>query len=211
MKIHPFIHCHDTEVISPQLNCLFENVSIVREPHYAKRLIKSIEMFDGDVFFQVYGNVEFADWERLIAAAKDAFAKRNCGIYTPNIQQTSLVNTEIKTVAFDDQNLKMVRNTDGIVWFVHRAIIQKLKAIDFSFSEFGWGVPSLACAYSYMLNKPVIQDNNFSIVRPQEIVDSTQAKQEMDELFNRCDNDTKHMLYYMLFQKQQFDSIVEIK
>lgn len=182
-------------------------INIGEESYFAQQFLTAINMFDGDIFFHIQGDIEFDNWNELIESAKKYYEKYNWGIYAPNIDYTwySSQNADISTIKFvEDTNLRAVSNPDCTVWFIHRDIINTLKnnSFDLSFMKFGWGLDLILCGNSYIQKRLIIRDYNYTVKHPKGTgYEQNQAFEELAILLNKCSPDLQYVINAIRFDR----------
>jgi len=182
-------------------------VNIGEESYFADQFLKAIELFDGDVFFHIQGDVEFDQWKELVDSAIKYYEEFNWGIYAPNVDYTwySSDNADINTVEFRKHpNLRMVSNPDCTVWFIHKDIIDVLKntELDLSFLRIGWGLDLILCANSFLQKRFVIRDYDFKVNHPRGTgYAQHEAMQEMNLLLSKCSKEYQETIHTIRFYK----------
>lgn len=182
--------------------------------NYINQYIIAMNLFDGDIFFQVMADSFFNNWINLTESAIEDYKKYNWGIYAPFIEGTwyNSENSDINSIIFEnDKNLKMISCPDAITLFVHKDIMEKMKLnpFDFSFCTNGWGIDILMCANSFLLKRPVIRNYDYTVVHPQGVTSYSQetAINEFSRLINSCSNETQELIYNIRFNKEKLAEI----
>ena len=227
MKIQPFIfnwrgQFDSTLKIERDLKNIFEEVVVINsddenkkdewtnigeQSYFAHQFLKAIDLFDGDVFLHVQGDIVFDQWPQLVDSAQKYYEEFHWGIYAPNVDYTwySAQNADVDTIEFRKYpNLKVVSNPDCTVWFIHRDIVNELKNIniDLSFVRIGWGLDLILCANSFLQNRLVIRDYDFKVQHPQGTgYSQSEAMQEMNELLNKCSPNIQSTVNMIRFHK----------
>lgn len=179
-------------------------VNIGEESYFTAQFLKAIDLLapDADVLFHIQGDASYDNWEQLYTDAKKYYEIYRWGIYAPNVDYTwyNSDRTDLSHFEFEEQNLKMVANTDCTCWFVHRDIIQmaKDKGIDFSPYKMGWSFDIIYPALCYISKRLVLRDYAHTILHPEGTnYNKDQAEKEMIELFNSCPQDVKQAFSYI--------------
>lgn len=183
-------------------------VNIGNSAYFTAQFIKAIELFDGDIFFHIQGDASYLNWKKLINDAIIYHEKYYWGIYAPNVDYTwyDSSRTVINNITLKENNLKMVACPDCTCWFIDKSIIKEFKLSNISMEEYamGWGWDILLPSFSFLNSKPVIRDYNHTIHHPRGTNYSTsQAEQEMMELFNSLPLNLKTIFSYIKGDREQ--------
>jgi hypothetical protein len=227
LNIQPFIfnwrnQYDKTKKIESSLLKIFDRVDVINsddlhnEPHwtnigeqayFAEQFLTAVNMFDGDIFFHIQGDIEFDRWEELVDAAQKYYEKYQWGIYAPNVDYTwySSQNADIQTIRFtEDTNLRAVSNPDCTIWFIHRDIINTLKQnpFDLSFMKYGWGLDLILCGNSYLQKRLVMRDYEFTVDHPPGTgYMQNEAFEELGVLLSKCNPDLQNVIQAIRFDR----------
>lgn len=176
--------------------------------YFGEQFAKAVELFDGDVLFHVQADASYDNWEQLYSDAKKYFDQTEWGIYAPNVDYTwyDSSRTDITSLEFPIEGLKIVANTDCTCWFVHKDIIDLYKKRDLKLEQYkmGWSWDIVLPAICYINQRPVIRDYNHTINHPQGTNYNTQqAEKEMWDLFKSLPEDLQEAFSYIKGDRQQ--------
>lgn len=229
MKIQPFIfnwrgQYAKTSQIESDLKKIFNNVIVINSDddnkkdewvnigesaYFANQFLKAVDLFEGDIFFHVQGDITFDYWEELIHNALKYFEIYNWGIFAPNVNYTwyNSDNADVKSLMlYKDPNLKIVSNPDCTVWMIHKDILQILKQNINSLShlKYGWGLDLLLCGNSFLQRRPVLRDYSFTVLHPQGTgYQQNEAFNEMYGLISMCDTQLRNVIDVIRFRKEE--------
>jgi hypothetical protein len=184
-----------------------EWTNIGESAYFAKQFLTAIELFDGDIFLHIQGDITFDRWAELVESAKEYYAAFNWGIYAPNVDYTwyNSSNADINTIQFTNHpNLKVVSNPDCTVWFIHKDIVDTLKnnPFDLSFTKIGWGLDLILCGNSFLQKRLVIRDYSYTVSHPQGTsYVQDQAFKEMNELISKCSPQLQEAINLIRYHK----------
>jgi hypothetical protein len=176
--------------------------------YFGEQFAKAIELFDSDILFHVQADASYDNWEKLYADAEKYFEETDWGIYAPNVDYTwyDSSRTDITSVDFPIEGLKIVANTDCTCWFIHKDIIDLYKKRNLKLEQYkmGWSWDIVLPAICYINQRPVIRDYNHTVNHPQGTSYNTQqAEKEMWDLFQSLPNDLKEAFSYIKGDRQQ--------
>jgi len=228
LKIQPFVfnwrnQYGKTKKIEADLLKIFPHVTVINsddehneshwinigeEAYFAEQFLTAVDFFDADVFFHVQGDIEFDRWEELVNSAQKYYDKYKWGIYAPNVDYTwyNSQNADVETIQFpsEENNLKVVSNPDCTVWFIHRDILNILKNNheNLSFLKYGWGLDLILCGNSYLQQRLVIRDYQYTVIHPPGTGYAQQeAFEELNVLLNKCDRAMQTVIQIIRFDK----------
>lgn len=138
------------------------------ECFYGCKFAKTLQLHEGGILLQIQADASVPDWGHLIARCRKAFLDHpEIGVWAPDIDYTMWVTNKVFLRDFDPENsLISVRQTDGIVWAMSEAVVARMKKADFSNNRLGYGIDSLAIAYSYANNMVVCRDTSIVVDHP---------------------------------------------
>jgi hypothetical protein len=99
-------------------------------------------------------NIADNDFKKIFESAINTFNKYDVGIYAPNDKRTwhQSRNANIANELYD------VDNTDCGFWFIHPAIIKRLKPLNYRISNYGWGIDTINIQEAKKQGRLVIRD-----------------------------------------------------
>lgn len=198
-----------TVINSDDNNKKDEWVNIGEESYFAHQFLKAIELFDGDIFFHIQGDITFDKWQDLVKDGIKYFDEFGWGIYAPNVDYTwySANNADVNTIQFKQyENLKVVSNPDCTVWMIHKDVLSILKNAvpQLSHLKYGWGLDLLLCANSFLQKRLVIRDYNYTVQHPQGTgYAQEEAYKEMQYLIEKCDHNLQTTIHTIRFYKDE--------
>ncbi len=164
-KIEPFI---DLTVISTQENPKpkYPNwIYLTENAYFSEQWNKAVQLFSGDIFFQIQADACFDDFEALFKKVKALFLSERIGVYEPNIEVTAFQYDSSRLPAFSDKVYE-VPLTDSICWFIKGDILLKLPRIDLNVNKYGWGICAAIAAITHLNNKICVRDYSFTVHHP---------------------------------------------
>ena len=231
MKIQPFIfnwrgQYNKTCKIESDLEKIFDEVIVINSDdenkkdswtnigehsYFASQFLKAVELFDGDIFFHIQGDVEFEKWEQLKEDALNHFRLYNWGIYAPNVNYT-WYDAQNADVASLNANLKIVSNPDCTVWMIHKDILQILKdnLEVLKNLKHGWGLDLILCANSFLQKRYVIRNYSYTVKHPRGTgYQQDEAFNEMFALISKCDMYLQQTIELIRFRKEELVSFLQ--
>jgi hypothetical protein len=143
----------------------------------------------GKIFCIVVGdNISKSNFRLIFESAIKTFNNHNVGIYAPNDKRT--VHTK-KTAHYVDK-LFQVPNTDCGFWFIHPAIVDRLRSIDYRLSNLGWGIDIINIKEAQKQGRLVLRD--YSIETDQldhtcgyNVKEASVGSKVLEEIYSKLD------------------------
>lgn len=146
---------------------LCEWIKVNPDYYFGMKFYSALNEFDGDVLLQVQADAGCDDWPTLARRCRNVFEIAGLGIWAPDVNY-SCWETEIVHVAdTGDPNLKLVTQTDCIVWAMSRTVAERMRRLDYTKNNLGWGVDWAAIAYCYANKLAVVRDISIHVRHPE--------------------------------------------
>jgi hypothetical protein len=155
-KITPIVK--NTFVINCDENSVFESNSIqLDDSHYYgsqhDHAIKHVP--DGAILCIIVGdNIPNNNFSGIFQRAVVTFNALKIGVYSPNDKRS----THNRRGACVAGTLYDVPNTDCGFWFIHPAIVSRLRGIDYNISKYGWGIDIITIKEARIQGRLVVRD-----------------------------------------------------
>lgn len=193
----------DVVVINSEDNIEKHNwVNIGDDCYFSDQFRKCLDIFnesDADFLWHIQADASYDDWEQVLDSAKSAYEKYDWSVFAPNVDDTFYVSERTDVFNLDDK-LRVVATTDNTCWFIAKDIIKDLcdNISLMDNNHLGWGWDLLVCAFAHMKGKYVIRDYSITIDHPKSTGYMKEtAEKEMIEMFNKCPNELKQLIYYI--------------
>lgn len=99
------------------------------------------------------------DWPDLVAGLRAAQkADPSIAVWAPDLDRTPWPSNIVAEEAEDDNGLLGVVQTDGVVWALAPDIVARLRDLDFSSNNLGWGIDWAASAIAHLAGRRVVRD-----------------------------------------------------
>lgn len=122
---------------------------------------------NADNLLIIHADCECDDWPGLAKASSNAHSQYpRIGVWAPQINFTpyQLKNTLLGN--FFSTPMKIVAQTDGIVFSLSRQVIRRMKTIDYSQNKYGWGIDWIFIAYTYANKLFAVVDPRVHVKHP---------------------------------------------
>jgi|EndMetStandDraft_5_1072996.scaffolds.fasta_scaffold03468_8 hypothetical protein len=122
--------------------------------------------FDADLLFQVQADAEIQDAERVIARARECFARHPVGAYEPLVDYTDIQYDRTKLAVLDDETC-IVPWTDSTCWCIDGNIVRNVPPFDLSANRYGWGICRAVAAIARLSGRICVRDHGVFVRHPQ--------------------------------------------
>ena len=145
----------------------WECIQISDKNYFGMQMELAFRLFDGDIFISITGDAMCDDWKSLIKTAIERFETiPYLGVWSPEIDHTGWGTERVSLGHIDGTELFPVCQTDSIVWAVKEPIVEKLRLMDYTVNNFGWGIDWAAVVLSYCSNHIAVRDHKVRIHHP---------------------------------------------
>jgi hypothetical protein len=121
--------------------------------------------FDADLLFQVQADAEIHDAERVIARARDCFARHPVGVYEPFVDYTDIQYDRTKLAVLEDETC-IVPWTDSTCWCIDGNIVRRVPRFDLSINRYGWGICRAIAAIAHLSGRVCVRDYGVFVRHP---------------------------------------------
>ena len=142
-------------------------IRVPNEHFGGKKFEKCLGEFDGDIMLTITADAHCHNWASLIRSCEQAFThNKTIGVWAPNVNYSPL-NLEITSVStIEGTPLHLVTQTDSIVWALSKDTVSRLKSLDYTINNLGWGIDTLACVYCHSTKRLVTVDAETTVFHP---------------------------------------------
>ena len=141
-------------------------VSVDNSVFFGGKFQCSITRGEHDIFLLIHADASCDDWPALIRRCRAVHANDNIGVWAPAIDYTPWLDSRVELARAPASQLAFVAQTNGIVFSMSKPVIQRLKELDYSQNNLGWGIDWIAICYSYANNLHVVRDHSLKLRHP---------------------------------------------
>ena len=143
-------------------------VSVSQEDYFGRKFGRLLqEVPSGHALLLIQADAECTDWAGLFRRFEHLISHRSdIGLWTPVIDNTPFPFDQMATSP-DQDGLWEVAQTDGIVLGIAPRCVDRLKRLDFTSNNFGWGVDWAAIGFCQANGLKVIGDSTRRIHHPE--------------------------------------------
>ena len=115
--------------------------NIGEDSYFNAQFLKALEVFessDCDVLFHIQADASYDNWKQLYEDAEKYFEITDWGVYAPNVDYTwyDSIRSDVTTLEFPIDKLKIVANTDCTCWFIHKDIIDEYRKRNIDMTQY---------------------------------------------------------------------------
>ena len=116
----------------------------------------------------IHADTDFNDWPRLIARCRWAFATwPNLGVWGPDFTNTPWRSDWVRLMALPDHpEIISVAQTDGIIFALAPAVLDRLRPFDLIGNNLGWGIDWAAIGFALTTGRLVLRDLSLVVSHP---------------------------------------------
>lgn len=157
----------------------------------------------------VQADAECDDWPALAARFTDVLTRiPGLGLLTPEIENTPYPLNVTGVGQYDESGLFEVLHTDAIVLVIAPAIVERLRGLDFSLNNLGWGIDWTALCHARAQGMLALCDRAIKVRHPEgRGYDWLQAESQMREFVTQM-TDTERDHYETIRAQLQARSML---
>jgi hypothetical protein len=140
---------------------------IPNEWFYGSQFKHSLDLNQGSIMLHIQADAKFDHWPLIISKCKNSFDRfPNVGVWAPNVYHTVWIPEVTSICEIARNEIIAITATDGIVWALSSAVIDRLKMLDYDMNKFGWGISEAAGAFAFTNNMLVLMDLSVKVEHP---------------------------------------------
>jgi hypothetical protein len=115
----------------------------------------------------IQADARAADWSGLLARCSKCFkGMPDLGLWAPRITYTPWIPQRVDIAPVAGTDLMQVAQTDGIVLGLASPVDARLRQLDYGDNNLGWGIDSVAIAFSLAHGLMVVRDDGCRVEHP---------------------------------------------
>lgn len=123
---------------------------------------------DADLLLVIHADCDCDDWAALARTCRDAHTEYpRIAVWAPLITFTPYPLKHTLLGRFFDTPMKLVAQTDGIVFSLSKAAIARMRAIDYRKNLYGWGIDWVFMAFTYANKLFAVVDPRVPVRHPE--------------------------------------------
>ena len=139
-------------------------IKVSDEFYYGRKFLKIITEFSYDILLQIHADAFCDDWLGLVERCYSIHCTYEyIGVWSPTPDNSAWQNNEVFLSELGDSGLISVAQTDCIVWSIKKTVSERLKKMNITKNNLGWGIDWAAICFCYCSGYLVVRDLNFTI------------------------------------------------
>jgi glycosyltransferase involved in cell wall biosynthesis len=138
---------------------------VPNEEYFGKKFQRVIDAFQGDVCLLVHADAFHDSWADVLEKCRTAFVERRAqlGVWAPDVDHKAVPTQVARLLFLDKHGQCAVTQTDCVVCAFGSPVMDRLKQLDFSQNNLGWGIDWAAIAYAYTHHLLVVVDQTLTV------------------------------------------------
>ena len=135
---------------------------------YGRKFAAAAQAAGDAALLLIHADTSFADWPGLVGRCRAAFARHaDLGFWSPDFTNTPYRFNYVEMLPLPDgDGLVSVAQNDGIVFALSPAVVGRLRQLDFSQNNLGWGIDWAALAFCHANGLLVVRDPTLVVTHP---------------------------------------------
>ncbi len=138
--------------------------------YFGRKFATALEVAPEDAtLLVVSADAASEDWTDLVHGLRAALkADPSIAVWAPDLDRTPWPTNIVAEEQLEDEHgLVGVVQTDGVVWAITPEIANRLRDVDFSANNLGWGIDWAASAIAHLAGRRVVRDLNRRVHHPE--------------------------------------------
>lgn len=132
--------------------------------YFGRKFSEALRVFRGDVLLLLHADAHHEDWRLVVDACRQQFERCiDTGLWAPVTDFTHWSLEKVALRPVQGTPCHSVVQTDCIVCAFSEPVVNRLKSLDYTDNNLGWGIDWAAIAYAYSHNLLVVQDASVPI------------------------------------------------
>ncbi|MDH4393602.1 MAG: hypothetical protein QE285_19535 [Aquabacterium sp.] len=141
-------------------------IQVSDKKYYGHKFAEILNISRGGRLLQIHADALHDDWVRVVNAFDDhCDANEHAGVWAPDIDYTFWRTADV-IIAKTNDATAYVAQTDCTVWGLTRRVVHRLKQLNYSGNNFGWGIDWAAICFAYVNNMTVVRDLSTVVFHP---------------------------------------------
>lgn len=145
----------------------WEWLAIDPSAYFGRQFAAALRIATGSTILNIVGDMECDDWPAVVSACSRAFVTLPyLGVWSAEIDHTAWPTDQVAIQRIGGTELFVVSQTDCCVWALHPAVTERLRTLDFSWNNLGWGIDWTAIVACYGRGRIAVRDRSVTIHHP---------------------------------------------
>lgn len=132
---------------------------------YGRKFERALkEVREDEAMLLIHADAHYDDWPGLAQACRSTLSSiAGVGVWAPAISETPWTEMRVNVAALEGSGLNFVAQTDGVVFAYSSSVLERLRILDYSMNNLGWGIDWIAICSSYVNNLFVVTDQSLTV------------------------------------------------
>ena len=132
---------------------------------YGRKFERALkEVREDEVMLLIQADAHCSDWPAVARGCRTTLSSSpEVGVWSPAITKTPWTEMRVKVASLAGDRLNFVAQTDGVVFGYGAAVLRRLRLLDYSDNNLGWGIDWVAICFSYVNSLFVVTDRDLII------------------------------------------------
>jgi hypothetical protein len=164
---------------------------LIRRPNelfWADKFKACLDAVGQEGMLVIHADCHCTDWSQLVDRCKQVVERVDAlGVWAPQIDGTYFHVNVTQMAKLKKNNLVLSALTDGIVFYLAPAIVDRMRQVDYETNQLGWGIDFLFCSYAHCIQKWVAIDLMIQVTHPKGVTgyDNQEARRQLDGFLNQ--------------------------
>lgn len=141
-----------------------EWLEVPDEWYFGRKFSQALRVCRGDVLLLLHADARHDDWRLVLNACRQQFERiTDLAVWSPVADVTHWPLAKVGLMPMEGSTCHSVVQTDCIVCAFSSSVVNRLKALDYTHNNLGWGIDWAAIAYAYSHHMLVVQDASVQI------------------------------------------------
>lgn len=134
---------------------------------FGRKFERALRLFQEDVFLLIHADASSDQWIQIVHNCRLFMSMDSVGVWAPAVSHTPWVDEKVLIYRDEINNIGYVAQTDGIVFSLSSSVVNRLKSLDYSENNLGWGIDWAAISHAFANNLLVIRDYSIKVHHPE--------------------------------------------
>jgi hypothetical protein len=135
--------------------------------YYGGQFELASQLVSADVFMPIVGDIECEDWTAVVSLCRERFAAfQSLGVWSAELDNTAWRTDRMAVCQIPNTEMYVVGQTDCCVWAIARPIMDRLRMMDLSMNNLGWGIDWAAAVTCYAQGLLAVRDKRVCLHHP---------------------------------------------
>lgn len=133
------------------------------EWYFGRKFAHAIETWGDEAMLLIQADAEATSWREVVAGCVRALSTPPIKMWSPEIDVTPWPTEVVQLPFSSPPHYRVVAQTDGIVLGLATDVVQRLKRLDYSRNNLGWGIDWVALCYTYAHDGVAVRDRSVNV------------------------------------------------